>query len=159
MSLDSNLNLMQSVATATLVWLWSRNDLQPRSLLPVIVVLLGLSVYRFEMLIQNGSLLFHLSGDIYSSADSPQAQVTPSFLFTGLWLWRLLAKPSEWPLGWFSCSNLSSRLEFHFSPLKSSWDILLQRVRSTPGDGAYLRTFSMTGNSRCHERVRIETEI
>jgi len=46
MSLDSNLSLMQSVATATLVWLWSRNDLQPRSLLPVIAVLLALSVYR-----------------------------------------------------------------------------------------------------------------
>lgn len=46
MSLDSNLSLLQYVATATLVWLWSRNDLQPRSLLPVIVILLGLSVYR-----------------------------------------------------------------------------------------------------------------
>jgi len=46
MSLDSNLSLLQCIATATLVWLWSRNDLQPKSLLPVIGVLLGLSVYR-----------------------------------------------------------------------------------------------------------------
>merc|ERR1711970_1326861 len=45
MSLDSNLSLLQYVATATLVWLWSRNDLQPRSLLPVIVILLGLSCF------------------------------------------------------------------------------------------------------------------
>merc|ERR1712142_1356575 len=46
MSFDSNVSLLQHVATATLVWLWSRNDLQPRSLFPVIAVLLALSVYR-----------------------------------------------------------------------------------------------------------------
>ncbi|KAI8484727.1 PREDICTED: transmembrane protein 147-like [Branchiostoma belcheri] len=45
MSLESNINLVQHIAAAVLVWLWSRHDFN-RSLLPVVGTLLGLSVYR-----------------------------------------------------------------------------------------------------------------
>lgn len=45
MSLESNINLIQHVATATLVWLWSRHDLN-KSLQPVVMVLLALSCYK-----------------------------------------------------------------------------------------------------------------
>lgn len=45
MSLDSNISLLQHIATATLVWLYSRHDLH-KSLLPVVVALMGLACYR-----------------------------------------------------------------------------------------------------------------
>lgn len=45
MSFDSNVSLIQHIATAVLVWLYSRHDLQ-KSLLPVVVTLLALSCYR-----------------------------------------------------------------------------------------------------------------
>lgn len=45
MSLDSNISLVHHITVATLVWLWSRNDLN-KSLLPVVVLALGLSCYR-----------------------------------------------------------------------------------------------------------------
>ncbi|XP_066594482.1 BOS complex subunit TMEM147 [Prorops nasuta] len=44
-SLESNINLVQHIATATLVWLWSRHDLK-RGLVPIVVCLLLLTVYR-----------------------------------------------------------------------------------------------------------------
>ncbi|XP_038065486.1 transmembrane protein 147-like [Patiria miniata] len=45
MSLESNVNLIQHLATAVLVWLWSRHDLN-KSLRPIVVVLLFLSCYK-----------------------------------------------------------------------------------------------------------------
>lgn len=45
MSFDSNISLVQHITTATLVWLYSRNDLQ-KSLFPVVINLLALSCYK-----------------------------------------------------------------------------------------------------------------
>lgn len=45
MSLESNLNLMQHLATATLVWLWTRRDLY-QSIQPIVVAVLALSCYK-----------------------------------------------------------------------------------------------------------------
>jgi len=45
MSLDSNVSLLQHIATAALVWLYSRHDMH-KSLLPVVITLLALSSYR-----------------------------------------------------------------------------------------------------------------
>jgi len=45
MSFDSNISLLQHIATAALVWLYTRHDLQ-KSLLPVVLTLLALSCYR-----------------------------------------------------------------------------------------------------------------
>lgn len=36
---------VQHITTATLVWLWSRHDLN-RSLLPIVVLMLGVTVYK-----------------------------------------------------------------------------------------------------------------
>ncbi|XP_076174103.1 BOS complex subunit TMEM147 [Ptiloglossa arizonensis] len=44
-SLESNINLVQHITTAALVWLWSRHDLR-RGLVPVVVGMLVLTVYR-----------------------------------------------------------------------------------------------------------------
>ncbi|KAF7386284.1 hypothetical protein HZH68_013416 [Vespula germanica] len=44
-SLESNINLVQHITTATLVWLWSRHDLK-RSLVPIVICMLLLTVYR-----------------------------------------------------------------------------------------------------------------
>ncbi|XP_046389054.1 transmembrane protein 147 [Ischnura elegans] len=44
-SLDSNVSLVQHVTTATLVWLWSRHDLN-RSLFPLVVAMLAISNYK-----------------------------------------------------------------------------------------------------------------
>ncbi|XP_020297039.1 transmembrane protein 147 [Pseudomyrmex gracilis] len=44
-SLESNINLVQHITTAALVWLWSRHDLQ-RSLFPIVVGMLILTVYK-----------------------------------------------------------------------------------------------------------------
>uniref|UniRef100_T1JHP0 BOS complex subunit TMEM147 n=1 Tax=Strigamia maritima TaxID=126957 RepID=T1JHP0_STRMM len=49
LSFDSNINLVQHITTATLVWLWSRTDLH-RSLFPVVLVLLIFSTYKSLML-------------------------------------------------------------------------------------------------------------
>jgi len=45
LSLDSNINLVHHIIVATLVWLWTRNDLQ-KSLTPIIMVLLVVSCYK-----------------------------------------------------------------------------------------------------------------
>ncbi|GAB6027402.1 hypothetical protein CHUAL_001673 [Chamberlinius hualienensis] len=45
MSFESNISLMNHIATATLVWLWSRNDLK-KSLFPLIAALLVLTCYK-----------------------------------------------------------------------------------------------------------------
>lgn len=45
MSLDSNVSLLHHITTATLVWLYSRTDLN-RMFLPVVVALLAFSCYR-----------------------------------------------------------------------------------------------------------------
>uniref|UniRef100_H2Z024 BOS complex subunit TMEM147 n=1 Tax=Ciona savignyi TaxID=51511 RepID=H2Z024_CIOSA len=45
MALDSNITLIHVLATASLVWVWTRKDLN-RSLLPVVTSLLVLSVFR-----------------------------------------------------------------------------------------------------------------
>lgn len=45
MSFDSNISLVHHITTATLVWLWSRNDLR-KTYLPVVMVLLALGCYR-----------------------------------------------------------------------------------------------------------------
>merc|ERR1719419_1582343 len=45
MSFDSNVSLVHHLSLATLVWLYSRNDLQ-RSAVPVVITLLALSCYR-----------------------------------------------------------------------------------------------------------------
>ncbi|KAK2178447.1 hypothetical protein NP493_543g01027 [Ridgeia piscesae] len=45
MSFDSNVSLMQHIATATLVWLYNRHDLH-KSLVSVVAILLVLSSYR-----------------------------------------------------------------------------------------------------------------
>lgn len=45
MSLESNLNLMQHLATATLVWLWTRRDIY-QSIQPIVVALLALGCYK-----------------------------------------------------------------------------------------------------------------
>ncbi|XP_012270511.1 transmembrane protein 147 [Orussus abietinus] len=44
-SLESNINLVQHINTATLVWLWSRHDLY-RGLVPIVIGMLLLTVYR-----------------------------------------------------------------------------------------------------------------
>lgn len=44
-SLESNINLVQHITTATLVWLWSRHDLK-RSFVPIVICMLLLTVYR-----------------------------------------------------------------------------------------------------------------
>ncbi|XP_011136463.2 transmembrane protein 147 [Harpegnathos saltator] len=44
-SLESSINLVQHITTATLVWLWSRHDLR-RSLVPIVIGMLLLTVYR-----------------------------------------------------------------------------------------------------------------
>ncbi|XP_053978912.1 BOS complex subunit TMEM147 [Hylaeus anthracinus] len=44
-SLESNINLVQHITTAALVWLWSRHDLK-RGLVPVVIGMLVLTVYR-----------------------------------------------------------------------------------------------------------------
>ncbi|KAL2711692.1 transmembrane protein 147 [Vespula squamosa] len=44
-SLESNINLIQHITTATLVWLWSRHDLK-RTLVPIVICMLLLTVYR-----------------------------------------------------------------------------------------------------------------
>lgn len=54
MSLESNINLIQNVVVATLVWLYSRNYLH-KALLPLVVAFLCLSIYRpivIQILIQ-----------------------------------------------------------------------------------------------------------
>ncbi|CAL7934365.1 unnamed protein product [Xylocopa violacea] len=58
-SLESNINLVQHITTATLVWLWSRHDLK-RSLVPVVVSMLILTVYR--SLILDFLVVFFLTG-------------------------------------------------------------------------------------------------
>ncbi|XP_013783295.1 transmembrane protein 147-like isoform X2 [Limulus polyphemus] len=45
MSFDSNISLVHHIATATLVWLWTRHDLR-KTHLPVVTLLLALSCYR-----------------------------------------------------------------------------------------------------------------
>jgi len=45
MSFESNVSLVQHISTATLVWLYGRTDLH-KSLMPVVITLLGLSCYR-----------------------------------------------------------------------------------------------------------------
>lgn len=45
MSLDSNVSLVHHIATATLIWLWSRNDLK-KSVFPVVGTLLMFSCYK-----------------------------------------------------------------------------------------------------------------
>ncbi|KAL1139798.1 hypothetical protein AAG570_006775 [Ranatra chinensis] len=44
-SLESNISLVQSITTATLVWLWSRHDLS-RAAVPVVTAMLLLSSYK-----------------------------------------------------------------------------------------------------------------
>ncbi|GLH01090.1 Uncharacterized protein GBIM_07310 [Gryllus bimaculatus] len=44
-SIESNISLVQHITTATLVWLWSRHDLN-RSLLPVVTAMLLLCAYK-----------------------------------------------------------------------------------------------------------------
>ncbi|XP_017878003.1 transmembrane protein 147 [Ceratina calcarata] len=58
-SLESNINLVQHVTTATLVWLWSRHDLK-RSFVPVVVGMLILTIYR--PLILDFLIVFFLTG-------------------------------------------------------------------------------------------------
>ncbi|XP_060821616.1 BOS complex subunit TMEM147 isoform X1 [Bombus pascuorum] len=58
-SLESNVNLVQHITTATLVWLWSRHDLK-RSLVPIVTGMLILTVYR--PLILDFLLVFFLTG-------------------------------------------------------------------------------------------------
>ncbi|PFX25793.1 transmembrane protein 147-like [Stylophora pistillata] len=45
MSFDANVSLIQHISTATLVWLWSRTDLQ-KSFLPIVMVFMSLTCYR-----------------------------------------------------------------------------------------------------------------
>ncbi|XP_030833468.1 transmembrane protein 147 [Strongylocentrotus purpuratus] len=45
LSLESNVNLVQHISTAALVWLWSRHDLN-KSVQPIVVTLLALSSYK-----------------------------------------------------------------------------------------------------------------
>ncbi|XP_046852162.1 transmembrane protein 147-like [Xenia sp. Carnegie-2017] len=45
MSFDANISLIHHIATATLVWLWSRKDLQ-RSFLPVLVAFMALCSFK-----------------------------------------------------------------------------------------------------------------
>ncbi|CAB4026627.1 transmembrane 147-like [Paramuricea clavata] len=45
MSFDANIALIHHIATATLVWLWSRHDLQ-RSFLPVLGTFMALSCFK-----------------------------------------------------------------------------------------------------------------
>ncbi|CAK9830200.1 Transmembrane protein 147 [Anthophora retusa] len=58
-SLESNINLVQHITTATLVWLWSRHDLE-RSLVPIVIGMLILTIYR--PLILDFLMLFSLTG-------------------------------------------------------------------------------------------------
>ncbi|XP_067143557.1 BOS complex subunit TMEM147 isoform X1 [Centruroides vittatus] len=54
MSFDSNISLVHHITTATLVWLWSRHDLQ-KTHLPIVMMLLALGCYRhliMELFIQ-----------------------------------------------------------------------------------------------------------
>ncbi|CAN7950305.1 unnamed protein product, partial [Ixodes pacificus] len=45
LSFDSNISLVNHITTATLVWLWNRNDLR-KVHLPVVTVLLAITCYR-----------------------------------------------------------------------------------------------------------------
>lgn len=59
LSFDSNVSLVQHISTATLVWLWSRTDLN-RSFLPVVLVLLLASCFK-PFLLQLIAEIFGLS--------------------------------------------------------------------------------------------------
>lgn len=53
-SFDSNISLVNHITTATLVWLWNRNDLR-KVHLPVVTVLLAITCYRsliVELMVQ-----------------------------------------------------------------------------------------------------------
>jgi len=56
LSFDSNINLVQHLTTATLVWLWSRTDLN-RSFFPVVLSLLIFSTYKSLLLEFIGQIL------------------------------------------------------------------------------------------------------
>ncbi|KAM7314259.1 transmembrane protein 147 isoform X2 [Ixodes scapularis] len=54
LSFDSNISLVNHITTATLVWLWNRNDLR-KVHLPVVTVLLAITCYRsliLELMVQ-----------------------------------------------------------------------------------------------------------
>ncbi|CAN8014254.1 unnamed protein product [Ixodes persulcatus] len=54
LSFDSNISLVNHITTATLVWLWNRNDLR-KVHLPVVTVLLAITCYRsliIELMVQ-----------------------------------------------------------------------------------------------------------
>jgi len=48
-SFDSNISLVQHITTATLVWLWSRHDLN-RSLFPIVTAMLILCTYKMLLM-------------------------------------------------------------------------------------------------------------
>nr|XP_002131375.1 transmembrane protein 147-like [Ciona intestinalis] len=55
MALDSNITLIHILAMSSLVWMWSRNDIN-RSILPIITTLLALCVFRNPII----ELLLHV---------------------------------------------------------------------------------------------------
>ncbi|KAK1126428.1 hypothetical protein K0M31_005066 [Melipona bicolor] len=84
-SLESNINLVQHVTTATLVWLWSRHDLK-RSLVPIVVGMLILTVYR--PLILDFFLVVFLTGPwsalIVKAATTFIMGITTLYIYAGL---------------------------------------------------------------------------
>ncbi|KOX68187.1 hypothetical protein WN51_06081 [Melipona quadrifasciata] len=84
-SLESNINLVQHVTTATLVWLWSRHDLK-RSLVPIVVGMLILTIYR--PLILDFFLVVFLTGPwsalIVKAATTFIMGITTLYMYAGL---------------------------------------------------------------------------
>ncbi|KAG6802300.1 transmembrane protein [Apis mellifera caucasica] len=84
-SLESNINLVQHITTATLVWLWSRHDLK-RSFVPIVVGMLILTVYR--PLILDFLIVFFLTGPwstlIVKATTTFIMGVTTLYMYAGL---------------------------------------------------------------------------
>ncbi|XP_003691764.1 transmembrane protein 147 [Apis florea] len=84
-SLESNINLVQHITTATLVWLWSRHDLK-RSFVPIVVSMLILTVYR--PLILDFLIVFFLTGPwstlIVKATTTFIMGVTTLYMYAGL---------------------------------------------------------------------------
>ncbi|KAK2573889.1 Transmembrane protein 147 [Acropora cervicornis] len=90
MSFDANVSLIQYISTATLVWLWSRNDLQ-KSLLPIVMVFMVLTCYR-PLLIE---VLSHALGIQSWSLLLLNTFVTGSIGIVALQLYLTLATDEE----------------------------------------------------------------
>ncbi|XP_043784929.1 transmembrane protein 147 [Apis laboriosa] len=84
-SLESNINLVQHITTATLVWLWSRHDLK-RSFVPIVVSMLILTVYR--PLILDFLIVFFLTGPwstlIVKATTTFIMGITTLYMYAGL---------------------------------------------------------------------------